>query len=386
MTTNDSILRASRWFLAVTLTACSVVPAFGLVRWNEGKDDIHVTATASWVADSNIYYDSQDISDTVISSSIGIDYRRKAGLIGVNASVGFGISEFAENSDESFTNPTMRLELNKDSGRTTGTLGLTGFRDSRADPAANMRTDSWNYGAELRIKYPVNDRHSFSGGMDWNRQDYDNNALFVDIDTTSLSADWFYVFTPERDLFGGYRLRFSETSAGTATALGRYADHSISGGISGRLIRGLNGSARVGFQNRYDLTNGGNDASGYNATISATWNFSRTVSLTGRVSKDFNITSTNISTDVFSGNLDLQYARSAKLIFTAGAGTGVTKFLGEIGNNREDTYFTAYARVGYTFSEKLRVGATYSYFQNWSTLPFSDFERDSITFDASTRF
>jgi hypothetical protein len=358
-----------------------VVPASALVRWNEGKDQVHIRARVSWLADSNIYYNADNVSDNVIQGSFGAEYRRQAGLIGVNADLGVAIADFSENVDESFTNPTMRVEFTKDTGRTTGTLGFTGFRQSRADPAANLRTDSWNYGAELRVKYPVNERNSIAGGADWGRIDYQNNDLLVDLDTTSLSADWFYVFTPERDLFGGYRLRLSETSAGS-----RFADHSISGGIAGRLIRGLNGTARVGFQNRYDLTNGNNDGSGFNASISSTWNFTRALALTGRVSKDFNITSTNISTDVLSGNLDLQYARSAKLVFTTGVGAGITKFLGEAGGDREDTYFTAYGRVQYTFSEKLSVGATYSYFQNWSTLPFSDFARDSLTFDASSRF
>lgn len=370
-----------RWLFAGALTASAVVPAFGLVRWNEGKDQVHVRARVAWMTDSNIYYNASNESDTIMQGSLGAEYRRQAGIIGVNADLGISISDFAENVDESFTNPTMRVEFTKDTGRTTGTLGFTGFRDSRADPAANLRTDSWNYGTELRIKYPVNERHSFSGGMDWRRLDYTNNEFLVDLDTTSLSADWFYVFTPERDLFGGYRLRLSETSAGN-----RYADHSISGGIAGRLIRGLNGTARVGFQNRYDLTDGGNDTSGYNASISATWNFTRALALTGRISKDLNITSTNISTDVLSGNLDLQYARTAKLVFTGGVGAGITKFLGEAGGNREDTYFTAYGRVQYTFSEKLSIGATYSFFENWSSLPFSDFYRDSITFDAATRF
>jgi hypothetical protein len=196
-----------------------------------------------------------------------------------------------------------------------------------------------------------------------------------------MSADWFYVFTEERDLFGGYRLRLSESSAGN-----KYADHSISGGVSGRIIRGLNGTARVGYQVREDLSGSGDTFTGFNASITSTWNFTRKVSLSVRASKDFNVTSTNISTDATTGNLDLQYARTAKLVLGTGVGTGYTKFLGLDGGNREDTFLSYYGRIQYTFSEKLIISATYSYFQNWSTLLFSDFERDSITFDASTRF
>jgi hypothetical protein len=142
----------------------------------------------------------------------------------------------------------------------------------------------------------------------------------------------------------------------------------------------------VGFQTRSDLNNSGEDYTGYNASISSTWNFTRAIALTAFVTKDFNVTSTNISTDALSGNLDLQYARSAKLVLSAGVGAGITKFLGDAGGNREDTFMSAYARVQYTFSEKLRVALTYSYFRNWSNQSFSDFARDSITFDATSRF
>jgi len=376
--TKGPLLRAT---LLSAMAWVSAGPAFGLMRWNEGRDQIHVSIGAAYMYDSNIFTNSAGVEDNVISGNVGIEYRRKAGLIGVNADVGVGIANFQENVDESFSNPSMRLEFTKDAGRTTGTLGFSGMRTSRADPAVNARTDSWNYGSELRVKYPINDRHSIAAGVDWLRQDYENNDLFVDIDTASLSADWFYVFTPERDIFSGYRLRINETSVGD-----RYADHSVSVGIAGRLIRGLNGTARFGAQTRTALSGTNDDYTGYNSSLSATWSFTRAVALTGRISRDLNITSTNISTEVFSGNLDLQYARSAKLVFSAGVGGGTTEYLGDLGGGREDTYFTYYGRVRYTFSEKLSIGAAYNYFRNWSTLSFADFERDSITFDASSRF
>lgn len=359
----------------------AALPADAIMRWNEAKDQIYIKGSAVWVYDSNIYTNSENEADSIMRGSIGAEYRRQAGLIGVNADLSITIAEFSENKDEGFSNPDMRLEFTKDTGRTTGTLAFSGNRASRADPAANMRTDSWNYGADFRVKYPINDRHSFSGGYDWRRQDYLNNDFLVDLNSHSMAADWFYVFSEERDLFGGYRLRLSETSAGS-----KYADHSVSGGVAGRLIRGLNGTARVGYQIRKDLTGVGDTFSGFNATISGTWNLTRQASVTLRLGKDFSVTSTNISTDATTANLDLQYARTAKLVLGAGAGVGNTKFLGLEGGNREDTFFSAYARIQYSFSEKLIVSGTYSYFKNWSTQEFSDFARDSITFDATSRF
>ena len=105
-----------------------------------------------------------------------------------------------------------------------------------------------------------------------------------------MSADWFYVFSEERDLFSGYRLRLSDTSAGS-----KFADHSVSAGVAGRLIRGLNGTARMGYQIRKDLVGVADTFLGFNATITGTWNLTRQISLTARFSKDLSVTSTNIS-------------------------------------------------------------------------------------------
>lgn len=359
----------------------AVVPAQAIVRWNEGKDQIFVTGSFSMAWDSNIYTSANQTSDIVYTATLGAEYRRRAGLIGINVSSGLARAQFSENVSESSTNPNLRIELNKDTGRTTGTLGLSASRSARADPTVNLRTDSWNYTADLNLKYPISDRHALTASLTWHKQDYLDNQLFVDLTSISMSADWFYVFTPQRDLFGGYRLRISESSAQTT-----FADHSISAGVSGRIVRGLNGTARVGYQVREGLKGTSETFSGYNASLSAAWNFTRKVALNTSISKDFNITSTNLSTDALTGNLDLQYARSAKLALTAGVGAGRTTYLGTEGDGREDTFFTAYGRIAYTFNEHLRLGLVYSYFRNWSTIDFSDFSRNSLTFDASSRF
>ena len=359
----------------------AALPAHAIVRWNEGKEQIHVTVTAAMMVDSNIYTSSIEESDTIYSASVGLDYRRHAGLIGVTAAASVSKSEFSSNPEEGFANPNFSLEFTKDTGRTTGTLGFTAARSTRADPTVNLRTDSWAYGTEINMRYPLSDRHSVSASASWRKSDYTDNTVFVDLTSYSFSADWFYVLSTQRDIFGGYRLRVSESSRLTT-----FADHAVSGGVSGRILPGLNGTARVGYQVREGIKGTSESFSGYSASISATWNFTRKVALTGQVAKDFSTTCSNVSTDTLSANLDLQYARSAKLMFGAGVGVGEIRFLGQAGNNRQDTFMTAYGRVAYTFSERLRLGLMYSYYHNWSTLAFSDFDRNSVTLDATARF
>jgi hypothetical protein len=368
--------------MLVTTSMIACIPtADAIVRWNEGKDQVFVSASVAVALDSNIYTSSNSPSDTTITGSLGAEFRRQAGLIGINADLGLINGQFLENTDENFLNPTARVELTKDTGRTTGTLSFHGMRSSRADPSANVRTDSWNYGTELNARYPVSDRHHLTVGLGWDTKDYVDNIALVDLTTSSLSADWFYVYTPERDLFGGYRLRINETSALTT-----FADHSVSLGVSGRILPKLNGTVRAGYQVRNALRGGDETYTGYNAAATVTWNVTRKINIRGNVSKDFNTTSTNVTTDTSSAGLDAQYARTAKLTFGAGLSGGINKFLGDLGGGREDIYFSYYGTVRYKFSERLRVGLNYTFYQNWSTLGFADFERESLTFDASTRF
>jgi hypothetical protein len=369
--------------LAITVCAITwgVLNANALMQWNEGKDQVYVTGSVAVVLDSNIYTSADSPSDTVTTANFGMEYRRQAGLIGVNADLGLTRGWFSANPSENYSNPDARVELTKDTGRTTGTVSFHAMRSSRADPAANVRTDSWNYGTELNARYPVSDRHHLTGSFGWNKRDYVDNTALVDLTTSMLSADWFYVYTPERDLFGGYRLRMSETSVLTT-----FADHSFSVGISGRILPKLNGTARAGYQVRNGLKGSSETFTGYNALASVTWNVTRKVNLRLTGSKDFSTTSTNITTDTTSLSLDAQYARTAKLSFGAGVSTGLNKFLGELGGGREDMFFSYYGMIRYTFSERLRLGLNYTYYQNWSTLNFADFERRSLTFDASTRF
>lgn len=375
-------MRFSR-LLAISVCALSwgAHDARALMRWNEGKDQVFVTGSVTVGLDSNIYTAANSPSDTVITAKTGLEYRRQAGLIGVNANLGLTQGWFSENSSENYSNPDARIELTKDTGRTTGTVSFHAMRSSRADPAANVRTDSWNYGTELNARYPVSERHHVTGSFGWNKRDYVDNTALVDLTTSVFSADWFYVYTPERDLFGGYRLRISDTSS-----LTRFADHSFSVGISGRILPKLNGTARVGYQVRNGLKGSSDTFHGYNALASVTWNVTRKMNLRLTGSKDFTTTSTNITTDTTSLALDGQYARTAKLSFGAGASTGLNKFLGDEGGGREDVFFSYYGMIRYTFSERLRLGVNYTFYQNWSTLDFADFQRESLTFDASTRF
>ena len=53
---------------------------------------------------------------------------------------------------------------------------------------------------------------------------------------------------------------------------------------------------------------------------------------------------------------------------------------------RRDTFFSWDVGARYKMNEHLQVGATYTYFRNWSTFDFSDFDRQGFSVDISSRY
>ena len=104
--------------------ACAVViavalfcsPAQALVSLNDGTDHIFVTGTTSMVYDSNIFAHAGGDGDYIYSAGLLFEYTRRAGFIGVNASVALNASRFGSNTTQNFNNPAFTAEFIKAGG------------------------------------------------------------------------------------------------------------------------------------------------------------------------------------------------------------------------------------------------------------------------------
>lgn len=372
-------IRSSPAFVLGLLLAAS--RCFGLVSIDDGKNQLFVHATATYAWDSNIFASAAGGGDSIFSASVGLDFQRHAGIIGVNGSVNFDASRFTQNPGENFQNPRFHTEFTKETGRTTGSLTLDAARESRADSAANLRTESWLYNAGLNLKYPVIERYTISGGFGYSLRDYLDNRVLVDLATYSANADLFYVLNTERDLIAGYRLRYSETSSNSS-----YYDHAFTVGLSGKILPKLGGTVRAGYQLRKPSNPADPDYQALTFSGSATWSLSKRFNSTVTVSKDFSTTATNISIDTTAVNLDSQYVLNSKVHLFTGVGYGINRFLGTEGLGRRDQYFSGNLGGSVTLTPHLKLELTYAYFQNWSNAAFSDFVRNSVTLSATSQF
>jgi hypothetical protein len=374
------------------LIACP--PAQALVALNDGRDRIYVNGTVTVGYDSNVFASNGSEGDFVYSTSVSADYTRRAGWIGVNGSVGVSSSKFAEIDGQDFANPSFSLEFTKQSGRTTGSMTFNAARSSRADPAVNARVESWSYTAGLGFRYPISGTFTLSGNLGY-ANTIQSNELYSDLESYSAGLDLFHIFTSERDLIGGYRYRHGQTSRSTS-----YDDHSFSTGVSGKIIRGINGSLRVGYQVRVPTGGVTNEEfSSWTSSGTATYAINKKMNITGSIGKDFSTTATDTFVDTLTLGADYQYAYNSRWSFTSGLSYGNSRFLGEsgrvvlevgppavLGAQREDSYLSWNSSLNYSMNEHLKVAVSYTWFKNWSTTSFADFVRTGYSISVSSRW
>jgi len=290
-------------------------------------------------------------------------------------------TRYGKFTTENFQNPHFNAEFTKQTGRTTGALTLSAARQSRADTAANIRSESWNYNTGLNFKYPVIERYSFSGTLGYALIDYVDNTTLVDLKSYTAGLDLYYVFTTDRDLIAGYRYRRDEASASSQSQ-----DHSFTAGISGRIIGELNGSIRGGYSYRVPQDHRDQTFSSWTANASATWHINKRFSVTAQLAKDFSTTSTDVSVNTLTTSLNSQYAINAKTSMIGGTSWATSDYLGQLGGGRRDTSWTWNIGLNRIFNDHLKFTLTYAFFRNWSTSSFSNFDRRSVNFSANTFF
>jgi outer membrane receptor protein involved in Fe transport len=386
------------WIAAMLAVIVACPPAQALVALNDGRDRIYVNGSVTVAHDSNVFASNGSEGDFVYSSSLAVEYTRRAGWIGVNANASVTSSRFANIDGQDFANPSISLELVKQSGRTTGSVTLNAVRQSRADAAVNARIESWNYNTGLGVKYPVSGSISLAGNFGYSDTIYVNNpgGNYADLAAITAALDVFHVLTSDRDVFGGYRYRHGETSRSVS-----YTDHSFSAGISGKVIRGVKGTLRAGFQVRVP---GGASTSTETFTSwtsggSLTYAFNKLTNVSFSISKDFSTTATESFVDTLTLQLDVQRAFTSKFGVTAGAGYGDNRFLGQgsraildpgpppvLGPERRDSYITWNVAMNYSMNEHLKMAASYSWFQNFSSSEFADFVRSGYSLTVSSRW
>lgn len=364
------------------LTLVLVLPrGAALLNIDGARNQVFVFGSFSFAYSSNIFSESTGRGDYSMSASAGLDLKRRAGIIAVNSTLKFDYQAFTKYTDQNSINPSFYIEFNKTTGRTTGAFTVNAYRESRSDSAVNLRTSSWNFPLGLSLKYPVNDKFYVTSGTNYLKRRYTDTNALANLTDYSQSLDLFYVYTSKLDLIGGYRIRVSKTSVGENTT-----DHWFNVGATGGLFAKLNGTVRIGYQLREQTGTASENFTHLNALASLGWPVTRKLTLAGQISRDFNTIATGSSVDSASVGANASYAYNRKLALSTSVSYGRNLFLGAAQGNRRDDFFSWDLGASYKFNEHLTVATSYTYFRNWSSLGFSDFERQGYSFDCTSRF
>jgi len=376
-------LRIARYSLALILAGLITTPptAQALMNFDGTRNQLFVFGTVTADYNSNIYAQADGPGDYSVTVQAGTELKRKAGLIGVDFIAKVDFVRYGEYTDENSINPNFALLLSKDSGRTTGSLSISAFRETRSDSAVNLRTTSLNFPVALNVRYPIDDKFYVTSATEYLRRNYEDNDQLLDYDDISEALDLYYTYSSKLDLLAGYRLRFSKTSL-----YGRATDHWFSVGATGGLLAKLSGTVRVGYQLR-NLESGSPDHyDNFNFLAGLTWPVLRKLSVSLDAIRDFGTIATGESVDTSSITLRGTYTYNSKLQFTSSLGTGVNNFLGDTQNDRRDTYFSWDTGFIYEMNEHFQFGGSYIYFRNWSSLPIGDYENHGISVNVTGRY
>jgi hypothetical protein len=377
--------RRFRFFAAaaVTAAALSPPPARALVSLEDGRDHLFVDGSLQVGYDSNVFANAQSGGSMVYQGSLGMDFTRRAGWIGVNASASLNFARYANFRNQNYVDPKLTAELTKQSGRTTGSLTFSVQRENRADVTVNTRDVSWNYDVGLDVQYPVIERYSFTGSFDYNRAVYQDQQLFTNLTTYTGNLYLYYIRNEQRDLFVNYRLRFSDEATGDYDV-----DNALSAGVNGKVYGPFNGSFQIGYETRmmYGGPDNGEEFGSLTISGAATWNMNRRMTLTANVSRDYSTTATAQSIESTSAGLTFQDSFTAKASTSLSGMIGENRFLGDDGlvapggERRVDTaYF-------YTVNQHLKLSVSYNYYRSYSTLAFADFPREQLDMSLSSHW
>lgn len=365
----------------VALLLISQQSALALLNIDGTRNQVFVFGKVVFSYDSNVFAQNNSQGDYTTNASFGLELKRRAGIIAVNAQGVVEYQRFNRLTGQNSWNPSFNIEFNKTTGRTTGALTVNAYRSAKADSAVNLRTSSWNFPIGLSIKYPINDKFYVTSQSNF------LSRRFVNSSATGLSnyldyaegIDMFYVYTSKLDLLGGYRIRVSETDRG------RTLDHNFNIGATGGLFSKVNGVVRFGYQIRHDEKNN-ETFSQLSMSAALTWNATRKLNVTGQVARDFSTTATALTVDSMSAALRANYIFTRRFQVDGGVGYGRNIFLGQVQSSRRDDFLSWDVGATFVWNEHLRINGTYNSLHNWSTLAFSDFQRHGYSIDISSRF
>jgi hypothetical protein len=347
---------------------CLPIVAPSLFGQGNAEDDglLRFDNAVSAFYDSNINGNSSEESDIELAYKPTLNFTRRSGLLGIDASVGGGFGWFLDNSEydyQDFYSSFGIMYPNDASIPYKLTLGGGYNSTSTLDRFVGGRVASDNANLSARFRYNVNERWGFSLNSFWREITYDS-ARSTDQTTWGAGFDFVYIYSEKLEIFAGYG--YSETSA-----INDYQDHTFRIKAEGELTPKLTGILGLGYQIR-ESSAFGNTGDPY-VNLDLAWAVNERIEVAANSGIGYDTTSTGSSGTTTKLGMVAAMALSASLTGSLGVSYNESEY-SDFGLDRSDEYLSYQAALAWQLGASAALTGSV-------TFEDADSTRDQLVYD-----
>ncbi len=289
--------------------------------------------------DSNINGNSSEESDIELAYKPTLNFTRRSGLLGIDASVGGGFGWFLDNSEYDYQDfySSFLIDYPNDASIPYRlTLGGGYNSTTTLDRFVGRRVASDNANLSARFRYNVNERWGFSLNSRWSEITYDSEG-YTDQTTWGAGFDFVYIYSEKLEIFAGYG--YSETSA-----INDFQDHTFRIKAEGELTPKLTGILGLGYQIR-ESSAFGNTGDPY-VNLDLAWAVNERIEVAANGGIGYSTTSTGSSGTNTKLGMVAAMALGASLTGSLGVSYNESEY-SDFGLDRSDEYLSYQAALAW---------------------------------------
>lgn len=341
-----------------------------------GAGDLYLNARADITWDSNIFTNSLEQDDVILSLVPSLSYVQNRGLVHLTANASTAFREYLDYSDQSGADINLGFSLSgmhrQPAPATNFSLSGTFNDEFIASEEVATRIDTRSYGLSGTLDFTISEKTGLRLGAGWSRDDYDD-AFFDDSDDYNGRVDFLYAYSEKLSLKAGYRYRQIEHQ------IRDYDTDTFIVGAEGVFSPKLKGSIEAGI----------NDGSAYGGSslyysVGLSWAKDDNTSFTIEGSRDSSPSAIGepvTTTDLIIG-MSQRFTDSL-----SGAGyVGLGRFEREGALARDDDVLSAGASLSLSVGDNAALSASADYENRSSNSAFSDYDRIRLSLSGNLRF
>ena len=328
--------------------------------------------------DSNIYLNSQQVSDVVFSGRASVGYLRDVAEVTSDLTVGALGSVLADHSNQNSFDPFVRGGLTFTPSDKTTIAGRASYeRASIANEDLNTRTRSNNFAFDGSLQNLFSEKLGYRVTGSYNDSRYLTEG-YADVLSYTAGMDGVYMYSPKLTVVAGYDYRESWTENRPSQLGSDPSSHDdrLSVGLEGQLLPKVSGTLNVGWVKRSFDTAARDGSSALYFDTGLKWIPREKTSVTLNASQDYGLTAAAQSSKIGAITLGVRQVLNAQWTVDGSASVSHAAYEGAdaLLSRRDDSYRVK-TRATYAWTTNISVEFSVGYANVDSTNSISTYDR-----------